>query len=235
MKTKLGRRKASNEDVCEMPLRVVFVCISNRVRSAFAEFLFAKMLAERDETLMNEVKASSAGFVPQTFRDQLAEVHVGFPDPFYNRHMAETTRAALFKKGIVVSAEWRSKELSPEMMKDADLIITALPEQKEELINLFQKARSRIFTTREISKWDEYLISEDPTGIPLDHTFWDYVEENPDYVSKVIFGDREDLGSSIPEHPQTPGVREQRRIESLGNHTFKRRGIEGWSSSSAPL
>lgn len=198
MKTKLGRRKASNEDVCEMPLRVVFVCISNRVRSAFAEFLFAKMLAERDETLMNEVKASSAGFVPQTFRDQLAEVHVGFPDPFYNRHMAETTRAALFKKGIVVSAEWRSKELSPEMMKDADLIITALPEQKEELINLFQKARSRIFTTREISKWDEYLISEDPTGIPLDHTFWDYVEENPDYVSKVILETEKTLVRAFP-------------------------------------
>lgn len=191
-----------------MPLHVVFVCISNRVRSVYAGFLFAKMLAERNERLVHEVKVSSAGFVPQTLRDQLAEVHVGFPDPFYNRHMAETTRAALFKKGIVVSAEWRSKELSPEMMKDADLIITALPEQKGELINLFPKARHKIFTTREISKWDGYLIFEDATGLPMDDTFWDYVEENPDYVSKVISETEETLIRAFPNILKQLGGRE---------------------------
>jgi protein-tyrosine-phosphatase len=192
----------------KLPPHLVFVCIRNRVRSAFAEFLFAKMLAERDETLLNEVKVSSAGFIPQKLRDQLAEVHVSFPDPFYNRPMAQATRAALLKKGIVVSAEWRSKELSPEMVKDADLMITAQPEQKEELINLFPKAQSKIFTTREISKWDEYLIFEDSTGVPLDHTFWDYVEENPDYVSKVILETEETLVRAFPNILKQLGVRE---------------------------
>ncbi len=144
------------------------------------------MLAESGDGLSLEVKASSAGFIPQQLRDQLAKARVSFPNPFYNRAMAATTRAALLKKGIVVSVDWRSKELCPEMVGDADLLITALPEQKEELVNLFPKACSKIFTIREMSKWDKYLISEDSTRVPLDETFWDYVEENPDYVSKVI-------------------------------------------------
>ena len=167
-------------------LHLVFVCIGNRVRSVFSEFLFAKMLSEREKRLVHEVKVSSAGFVPQKLRNQLAGAHVGFPDPFYSRPMAETTRAALLKKGIAVSADWRSKGLTPEMVKNTDLIITALPEQKEELINLFPEAQSRIFTAREISRWNEYLIFEDSSRVPIDHTFWDYVEEDPDYVSQVI-------------------------------------------------
>jgi protein-tyrosine-phosphatase len=201
-------RDLTNENVIKTPPHVVFVCIANRVRSAFAEFLFAKMLAERDEILMNEVKVSSAGFIPQKLRDQLAKVRICFSEPFYNRPMAETTRAALLKKDIAVSADWRSKELSPEMVEDADLIITALPEQKEELVNLFPEARSKIFTTREISKWDEYLIFEHSTRVPLDHTFWDYVEENPDYVSKVIMETEETLVRAFPNIFKQLGVRE---------------------------
>jgi protein-tyrosine-phosphatase len=155
------------------------------------------MLAESGRSV-HGVKVSSAGFIPQKLRDRLAKVPISFPDPFYNRPMAETARAALLKKGIIVPTGWRSKGLSPEMMKDADLIITALPEQKEELIKLFPKARPKISTTREMSKWDEYLLSEDFTGLPLDHTFWDYVEENPDYVSKIILETEEALVRAFP-------------------------------------
>jgi protein-tyrosine-phosphatase len=181
-----------------MPFHVIFICVSNRVRSVFSEFLFSKVLAERGDRFNHEVKVSSAGFIPQKLRDRLAKMHVNFPNPFYDRAMAETTRAALFKKGIAVSTEWRSKELCPEIVEDADLIITALPEQKEELINLFPKACSRIFTIREMSKWDKYLISEDFTRVPLDETFWDYVEENPDYVCKVISETEETLIRAFP-------------------------------------
>jgi protein-tyrosine-phosphatase len=156
------------------------------------------MLTERSYGLIDEVKISSAGFIPQKLRDQLEKGHVRFPDPFYNRAMAPMTRAALLKKGIVVSSDWRSKVLCPEMVENADLMITALPEQKEELINFFPKARSKIFTAREMSKWNEYLIFEDSTGLPMDDTFWDYVEENPDYVSKVILETEETLVRAFP-------------------------------------
>lgn len=197
-----------------MPVHMIFVCVSNRVRSVFSEFLFQKMLAERSERFISEVKVSSAGFIPQKLRDQLAQMHVRFPDPFYNRPMAETARAALLKKGILVSTGWRSKGLSPEMMEDADLIITALPEQKEELINLFPKARPKISTAREMSKWDEYLISEDFTGLPLDNTFWDYVEENPDYVSKIILETEEALVRAFPNILRELGLESGEKLKA---------------------
>lgn len=196
------------------PFHLIFVCISNRVRSVFAEFLFPKMMSERDERLVDKVKVSSAGFVPQTLRDRLAKVHVSFPEPFYNRPMAETTRVSLLKKGITVPDVWRSKELSPEMVKGADLLITALPEQKEELINLYPRDRFKIFTTREMSQWEEYLLFEDFGVCPMDHTFWDYVEENPDYVSRVISAMEETLIRAFPNILKQLGIREHGKRKS---------------------
>lgn len=149
---------------------------------------------------------SSAGFMPQKLRDQLTGMQVPFPDPFYNCPMAEGTRAALLKKGIVVPAEWRSKAIRPEMIEDADLIITALPEQKEDLISLFPKARSRIFTIRELARFDGHLVFEDFIGLPLDDTYWDYVEENSDYVSRIIRETDETLIRAFPNILEQLGI-----------------------------
>ncbi len=180
------------------PLHLVFLCIRNRVRSVFSEFFFAKMLAERHAELVREVKVSSAGFFSKKLKDQLISMHVSIPEPFYNQPMAEPTRLELLKRDIDVSREWRSKELTPGMVKSAHLIVTALPEQKEELIDLFPDARSKIVTAREMSEWDGYLIFEDRTGLPMDDSYWDYVEENPDFVSKVISELEETLVRAFP-------------------------------------
>ena len=93
------------------------------------------------------------------------------------------------------------------MVKDADLMITALPEQKEELINLFPAARSKIFTTREVSKRDGYLVFEDSTGVPLNDSYWDHVEEDPDFVSKVLSELEEALVRAFPNILKQLGVR----------------------------
>jgi protein-tyrosine-phosphatase len=188
-------------------LHLIFVCVCNRVRSAFSEFLFPKMMGEKDARLDGRVKVSSAGFIPQKLKDHLARVPVKFPEPFYNRPMAEITRAILFKKGIVVPEEWRSKELNSEMVKDADLVITALPEQKEELISLFPKAQAKIFTIKEMARWDGYLLSEDFTVPPMDDTFWDYVDGNPEYVSKIIALTEEMLIRAYPNILKHLGLR----------------------------
>lgn len=193
------------------PFHLVFVCISNRVRSTLGEFLFPKMMRESNQRLVDEVKVSSAGFIPQTLRDRLTKARVSFPEPFYNRPMAEITRVTLLKKGLDVSGDWRSKELSPEMVENADLMITALPEQKEELISLFPKAQAKIFTLREMSKWDGCLFFEDFAIPPMDETFWDYVEEDPDYVSKVISITEETLIQAFPNILKQLGVSEERK------------------------
>jgi protein-tyrosine-phosphatase len=167
-------------------VHLLFVCVSNRVRSPFAEFFFQKMMSQRGGRLKNRVKVSSAGFISNKMKDFIAQSHTVSPDPFFGRPMAETTHTALVSHDIVVPADWESKELGPEMVKDADLIITARPDQKEALVILYPDSLARIFSIREISKWNEYLFSEDFRTVPADKNFWDYAEEDPDYVSKVL-------------------------------------------------
>jgi protein-tyrosine-phosphatase len=170
----------------KMACHIVFVCVSNRVRSVFAEFYFTRMLREKDERLLEEVRPSSAGFIPKKLGDLIAKGNITSPEPFYNRAMSEIAREALRKKGILAPTNWRSKELTSERVMEADLVITALVEQKKDLLNLFPQARDKILTAREIAKWDDYLLHEDFSGVPMDDSFWDYCEENPDYVDRVI-------------------------------------------------
>jgi protein-tyrosine-phosphatase len=122
-------------------------------------------------------------------KDKMAALKIGAPDPFFGRPLARTTRDALASRGISAPEGWETRELTSDMVKEADLIITVLPDQKKDLVRLFPKAAGRIFTIREISEWDDYLLQEDYDfkEIPRDSTLWDYVEENPDYVSNILF------------------------------------------------
>ena len=170
------------------PLHLIFVCIANRNRSPFAEFFFSKLISEKNNEFANEIRVTSAGFVPQRMRETMAEIKIGVPEPFFDRPLARTTRVALAGKNISVPEEWRTRELTSDMVKEADLIITALPDQKKEIMRLYPKEVPTIFTLREISQWEGYLLLEDHEfrGIPRDSTLWDYVEENPGYVSEIL-------------------------------------------------
>lgn len=170
------------------PLHLVFVCIGNRNRSPFAEFFFSNLLCERDHKLIDRINISSAGFVPQRMKDKMAALKIGAPNPFFGRSLPQTTRASLLRHGIIVSEEWRSKELTKEMAEQADLIITVLPDQKEDIKRIYPNVASRIFTIREISQWEDYLLQEDYDfrKIPRDSTLWNYVEEDFDYVANIL-------------------------------------------------
>jgi len=171
------------------PLHLVFVCIGNRNRSPFAEFFFSKLISQRDNQFVDAIRVISAGFLPQRMKDKMAALKIGAPDPFFGRPLAQTTRTTLLRLGITVSERWRTRELTPEMVEQADLIITALPGQKNDIIRLYPNVTERIFTMREISQWDDYLLQEDYDfkEIPRDSTLWDYVEENYEYVTNILF------------------------------------------------
>jgi len=158
-----------------------------------------------------DIAVSSAGFVPQTLKDQLAEVNIRFPEPFYNRPMSELTMTALVEKGISVPEGWRSKELSLEMIKEADLIITALPAQKEDISTLYREARNKIFTIRYLSKMDDYLFFEDFSTVPLNDNYWHYCEEDPEYVSKTLRAWEETLIRAIPNIIKQLGIMEREK------------------------
>jgi len=177
-----------------MAAHVVFVCVANRVRSPFAEFLLTDTMGQRGE----DITMSSAGYVPQMLKDQLAGANVGIPEPFFNRPMSELTRAALLEKGISVPNGWRSKELSLEIIKEADLIFTALAMQKEELSSVYKDFRNKIFTISDLSGRNDYLFSEDFSVIPFNDNFWHSCEEDPEYVLKVLKEWEETLTRALP-------------------------------------
>jgi len=173
---------------------VTFVCVRNRVRSTFARFYLEDFLRKRGE----KATVSSAGFVPQVLKDQLAGAGIPFPVPLFNAPMSRLTREFLLEKGIRVPQDWRSKALNAEMVDRAILIITALGPQKDELCDLYKQASAKIVSIRELSENQGYLVSEDFSALPLDQNYWYYAEEEPGYVSRVLREWEKTLVSAIP-------------------------------------
>ena len=185
----LGTKKKDDKRGYKVKRLLVFVCVGNRNRSPFAEFFFSKLISERNKELTPEIRLSSYGFIPQKIKEKIAATKIDFPDPFFGRPLALSTRTVLLKEGITVPDAWKTKPLTPEVVKEADMIITVLPEQKTDLIDLYPEAVSKIFTIREISQWDGHLSWDKDLEygrIPSDINFWDYVEENIDHVSIAL-------------------------------------------------
>ena len=176
----------------------MFVCVGNNVRSAFAEFFFLKMLSQKNDGFGTELSVLSAGFVPQKLKEQLAQAQIGFPEPFFGRPMSESTQIELFKRGIEVPMDWRSKELNPKTVGDADLIITMLPEIREELTHLFPEDQDKIFTLRDMSEWHGYFFVEDFAPPPLNENYWHFVEEDPEFVSRMLQAVESSLVRAFP-------------------------------------
>lgn len=176
----------------------MFVCIRNRVRSAFSEIYFNHLLKQRDATLAERVKVSSAGFRHQDMNKLLANRIIPTPDPFYDQDLSWATRQALNQIGIAAPSQWRSKPLTPQMITTADLVITALPHQKDELIKMYPRDASKFVTIREISNWNQELASEDIIGLPLDENFWYECEENSAYARKTLAETEEMLLRAFP-------------------------------------
>ncbi len=181
---------------------VTFVCVRNRVRSTFAKFYLEDFLRKRGE----KATVSSAGFVPQVLKDQLAGAGIPFPVPLFNVPMSRLTHEFLLEKGIRVPEHWRSRELSAEMVDQADLIITAIGAQKEELCDLHKEACYKIFSIREMSEKKGYLFSEDFSALPLDQNYWYYAEEEPGYVSRTLQEWEKTLVRAIPNITKKLGM-----------------------------
>ena len=177
-----------------MASEVLFVCVMNRVRSTFAE-LFLKNLYHKQGI---DIIVSSAGYIPRVLRDRLSEAEIPFPLPLYGRAMSEVTNKFLVEKGIRVPAGWRSKELTPEMMNKASLVVTALHMQKKDLCSRFEDECHKIFSIRELLNTDQYLFFEDFSKVPMDAGFWHHCEEDPEYVTKILKTWEKTLLAALP-------------------------------------
>jgi protein-tyrosine-phosphatase len=180
------------------------------VRSTFARFYLEDFFKKREE----KASVSSAGFVPQALKDQLAGAGIPFPEPLFDEPMSRLTREFLLEKGISVPQDWRSKELSREMIDRSELIVTALVPQKQELCDLYEEACDKIFAIRELSENTGYLVSEDFSALPLDQNYWYYAEEEPQYVSRVLREWEKTLVSAIPNIIRRLGMSENASVTS---------------------
>jgi len=165
---------------------LLFLCIRNRVRSVFSELFARDTFKTMQGDLSHKIMVQSAGFFPKEVKAFLDDLNVTDPDPFYGCDMSTQVRKLLREKGIAVPDVWQSKCVSFEMVKNADLIVVSLPEQKKELAELYPDYQQNMVTLKEIAKWEGAAVSEDASDAFKQDHIWEYWEENPIHVSKTI-------------------------------------------------
>lgn len=165
---------------------VLFLCIRNRVRSVFSELFTREKLKRMEGNLSDKIKVRSAGFFPEELKVFLDTLAIAHPDPFYGLDMSEHVRRLLLEKGIAAPIVWNSQCVTPAMIKEANLIVVSLPEQKNELSALYPEYKQNIVTLKEIAKWKGDAFSEDHSEALRQDDVWDHWEENPEYVFKTI-------------------------------------------------
>jgi protein-tyrosine phosphatase len=128
------------------PARILCVCTANICRSPMTELLLRTGLQQRLGTAAEVVSIESAG----------VQAREGQP-------IAEHAADLLAERGIN-AGDFRSRELTPELVMGADLVLCASREHKSTVIAMEPSARRTTFTVREFA----WLLAEEPvpTGEP---------------------------------------------------------------------
>jgi len=136
---------------------VLFVCTGNSCRSVMAEGLLKKYLRELGK---DYIKVSSAGIRGLD----------GLPP-------TEETINVLKAEGVVMD-DFRSRSVTAEMIKEADLILAMEDLHKDEVLKRVPEAAGKTFLLKEFGKPDVRNNEEgsgvpDPIGRPIE--FYKYV------------------------------------------------------------
>lgn len=121
-------------------MNVLVVCTGNVCRSPVAEHVLAARLAESG---IDDVRISSAGTRALTGRPMTAEA------------------AALSRRYGAEPGEHRARQLTAQMVLDADLVLTATRAQRAEVAELVPRAAPRSYTLREFARVLRFLVTDD--------------------------------------------------------------------------
>ncbi|MCL6449257.1 MAG: low molecular weight protein arginine phosphatase [Armatimonadetes bacterium] len=129
-----------------MAKKILFVCTGNTCRSSMAEAIARKML--RDRNKQDQVQVSSAGTA-------------ALPDA----GATEQAIAVMEEMGINLR-EHKATLLTPELVKEADLVLTMTGAHKEQVKRLISGAKEKVFTLAEFAGAGTDIL--DPIGGPVD-------------------------------------------------------------------
>ncbi|MEW5898712.1 MAG: low molecular weight protein arginine phosphatase [Bacillota bacterium] len=129
-----------------MAKKILFVCTGNTCRSSMAEAIARKML--RDRKKQDQVQVSSAGTA-------------ALP----NAGATEQAIAVMEEMGINLR-EHKATLLTPELVKEADLVLTMTGAHKEQVKRLIPEAKEKVFTLAEFAGAGTDIL--DPIGGPVD-------------------------------------------------------------------
>ena len=130
--------------------KILFVCIGNQCRSPMAEHLFKQILARSQNPNAKEIAATSAG----------TATYNGAPA---SRKTIEVMR----RRGIDLGG-FRAKQVTPELIDWADLVLAVDRRNKKAIVNMFPDATAKTFTLKEYAGSDDNLDVEDPVGRPIE-------------------------------------------------------------------
>lgn len=129
-------------------MNVLFVCTGNTCRSSMAEGLFRDMVNKKG--LQDRIKVESAG------------VFAASGEPASNQSIE-----AMERQSIDISNH-KSRQLTKDMIDNADIIFTMTSNHKRAIISMHNKAMNKTFTLTEYAYGKERSTDiMDPFGAPV--------------------------------------------------------------------
>lgn len=125
-------------------MNILFVCTGNTCRSPMAEGIFKSLLKDKN---IDNINVGSAGI--SAFEGDIAN---------------EKAIYALKNKGIDIG-EHKSRQLTMEIIKNSDLVLTMTTGHKRMIVNALPDYSSKVFTIKE---YVHISNNEDLTGKNLD-------------------------------------------------------------------
>lgn len=147
-----------------MDKRILFVCTGNTCRSVMAQGLFKNMLREKG---IENVKVNSAGIAAL---------------PSYGIY--GVLEKVLKEEGIEISNH-KPTQITPQIVRDADLILVMERRHKEAILEMAQEVENRVFLLKEFAGEKENLDIPDPIGQP-EEVYRKRLEEIKEYLLKIL-------------------------------------------------
>ena len=134
---------------------ILFVCCGNRERSVIAERLLQQRLRDKYPQLMDRVTIGSAGIFPRFYLTFAREQGVIFEYPYFGKKPNPYAVEYLAQKGIDVTS-YRSRELSRDLVMEADLILALDRIIGDEMLHFYPEASERVVTFKAFAFGADY-------------------------------------------------------------------------------